>query len=74
MTVLGLPHEIKVNIDVHNTDEDDESATLLAQPQNIKKKAYCTLSEAVIPFSLPYNQPIDAIRIFLEEINENIEV
>ena len=61
-------HRIKVNIDVHNTDEDDESSTLLAQPQNIKKKAYCTLSEAVIPFSLPYNQPIDAIRIFLEEM------
>ncbi|MBK8887569.1 MAG: hypothetical protein IPN46_13930 [Saprospiraceae bacterium] len=61
-------YTIQVNIDVHNTEEDDESSTLLAQPQNIKKKAYCTLSEAVIPFSLPYNQPIDAIRIFLEEL------
>jgi len=59
---------IQVDIETFNTYEDDESSTLLAQPQNIHKKAYCTLSKAVYPFCLPYHQPIDGIRIFLDHL------
>ena len=45
--------------------EDETSSELLAQPQHTNYRAYCTLKNAVYPFTLPYHQPIDAIRIFL---------
>jgi hypothetical protein len=44
---------------------DETSSELLAQPQHINYEAYCILKNAVYPFTLPYHQPIDAIRIFL---------
>lgn len=45
--------------------EDEISSELMAQPQHINYHAYCILKHAVYPFTLPYHQPIDAIRIFL---------
>ncbi len=45
--------------------EDEISSELLAQPQHINYDAYCILNNAVYPFTLPYNQAIDATRIFL---------
>ena len=44
---------------------DETSAELLAQPQHINYEAYCILKSAVYPFTLPYHQPLDASRIFL---------
>lgn len=55
----------QVEIDVFNV-EDEASSELLAQPQHINYDAYLALKNAVYPFSLPYHQPIDAIRIFLK--------
>ena len=52
-------------IDVWNT-EDETTNELLAQPQHTNYKAYCILKSAVYPFTLPYHQPIDEIRIFLK--------
>lgn len=52
-------------IDVWNT-EDETTGELLAQPQHTNYKAYCILKSAVLPFTLPYHQPIDEIRIFLK--------
>ncbi len=46
--------------------EDETSSELLAQAQHTNYDAYCMLSKAVYPFILPYHQPIDAVRIFLE--------
>jgi peptidoglycan hydrolase-like protein with peptidoglycan-binding domain len=46
--------------------EDETSSELLAQPQHTNYQAYCILKSAVYPFTLPYHQPIDAIRIFLK--------
>ncbi|MEG3918511.1 neuraminidase-like domain-containing protein [Microcoleus sp. T3_A4] len=46
--------------------EDETTSELLAQPQHINYEAYCILKNAVYPFTLPYHQPIDAIRIFLK--------
>jgi len=46
--------------------EDETSSELLAQPQHINYLAYCILKNAVYPFTLPYHQAIDAIRIFLK--------
>jgi hypothetical protein len=43
----------------------ETSGELLAEPQNTEYQAYCILKKAVYPFSLPYHQPIDAIRIYL---------
>lgn len=55
----------QVILDAYNiTDETTEE--LLAQPQNTKYKAYCTLKNAVYPLTLPYHQPIDVIRIWLK--------
>lgn len=45
--------------------EDEITSELLAQPQHINYQAYCILKHAVYPFTLPYHQPIDEIRIFL---------
>jgi Tc toxin complex TcA C-terminal TcB-binding domain/Neuraminidase-like domain/Salmonella virulence plasmid 28.1kDa A protein len=49
-----------------NVSEDETTGELLSQPQHTEYKAYCILHEEVYPFTLPYHQPIDAIRIFLE--------
>lgn len=47
---------------------EETTAELLAQPQHINYDAYCMLHKAVYPFSLPYHQPVDAIRIFLDHL------
>lgn len=46
--------------------EDETTSELLAQPQHTNYEAYCILKNAVYPFTLPYHQSIDAIRIFLK--------
>ena len=48
-----------------NVNDDETSAELLAQPQHIEYKAYERLQGTVYPFTLPYHQPIDAARIYL---------
>lgn len=45
---------------------DETTSELLAQPQHINYQAYCILKDAVYPFTLPYHQPIDVIRIWLK--------
>jgi Tc toxin complex TcA C-terminal TcB-binding domain/Neuraminidase-like domain len=54
----------QARLEVFNV-EDEISSELLAQPQHINYDAYCILNNAVYPFTLPYNQAIDATRIFL---------
>ena len=44
----------------------ETTSELLAQPQHVNYQAYCTLKSAVYPFTLPYHQPIDVIRIWLK--------
>jgi hypothetical protein len=60
-----LPEMRQATIDVHDVD-DETSGELLAQPQFTNYEAYCKLSKSVFPFTLPYHQPIDSIRISLE--------
>lgn len=55
----------QADIDPWNV-EDETTGELLAQPQHTNYDAYCILKNAVYPFTLPYHQPIDAIRIFLK--------
>ena len=45
--------------------DDETSSELLAEPQHTEYKAYCILKDEVYPFTLPYHQPIDAARIYL---------
>ncbi|MGO4293549.1 neuraminidase-like domain-containing protein [Chitinophaga sp. RAB17] len=45
---------------------NETSSELLAQPQHTNYQAYTILSKAVYPFNLPYHQPIDVIRNYLE--------
>lgn len=49
-----------------NVEEDQTKEELLAQPHHTEYKAYCILQNAVYPFTLPYHQPIDAARIYLD--------
>jgi len=63
------PFKLTTDLETFNTHEEDESSILLAQPQNIHKKAYCTLNQAVYPFTLPYNQPLDSIRQYLDHLD-----
>ncbi|KAF3356037.1 Protein kinase DC2 [Verticillium dahliae VDG1] len=55
----------QVTLDAFNIDEDDVSSALLSQPANVNYAAYCKLKDAVYPFTLPYHQPLDEIRILL---------
>ena len=48
---------------------DEESSELLAEPQNTEYEAYNKLKEKVYPFTLPYHQPIDAQRIYLNYLD-----
>jgi hypothetical protein len=52
-------------LDVFNVS-DETTAELLAQPQHVNYQAYCILKSAVYPFTLPYHQPIDVLRIWLK--------
>ncbi|NOU20142.1 MAG: hypothetical protein HOO91_21510 [Bacteroidales bacterium] len=52
----------------YNVD-DETSSELLAEPQHTTYKAYCMLKNAVYPFTLPYHQPIDATRIYLNYLD-----
>ncbi len=66
--------DVSAVVDVYNVGEKTQSSTLLAAPENTKYKyeeAYGKLSTAVYPFSLPYHQPIDEARIFLEYLEAN---
>jgi hypothetical protein len=54
----------QVTLEAFNV-EGETSSELLAIPQHINYEAYCILKSAVYPFTLPYHQPIDATRIFL---------
>ena len=56
-----------VDISAHNVN-DETSSELLAQPQHTEQKAYDILHKEVYPFTLPYHQPIDAARIFLDSL------
>lgn len=47
---------------------NETSGELLAQPQHTNYDAYCTLKNAVYPFTLPYHQLIDDSRIFLNHL------
>lgn len=58
------PNQRQARLEVFNV-EDETTNELLAQPQHTNYDAYCILKNAVYPFTLPYYQAIDAIRIFL---------
>ena len=51
---------------------DETSGELLSAPQHTEQEhAYQTLKDAAFPFTLPYHQPIDAARIFLNHLNSS---
>ena len=55
------------SITVFNVGSDETTSELLAAPQHTNYQAYCILKSAVYPPTvLPYNQPIDSIRINLD--------
>lgn len=49
--------------------EDETSGELLAEPQHTEYQAYCILKNEVYPFNLPYHQPIDAERLYLQHLD-----
>jgi len=56
----------QASIRIHNVD-DETSGQLLAEPQHTNYSAYETLKDTVYPVcKLPYHQPIDAIRQYLD--------
>jgi hypothetical protein len=71
---VDLVNEVLENYVVHkrpkafNVEEDQTSGELLSQPFHTNYDAYCTLSKEVYPFTLPYHQPIDAARIYLDHL------
>src|SRR5262249_49195038 len=70
-----IVHLDKYHVDTHDPKQatlavfnvtDETSSELLSQPQHVNYEAYCLLKSAVYPFSLPYHQPVDVIRIWLK--------
>lgn len=59
--------EQAIGIEAYNVDDEDTDY-LLSQPQNVKIEAYRKLAAAVYPTSLPYHQPLDAQREFLQNL------
>ena len=47
------------------------SAELAANPENTRDQAYETLEAAEYPFSLPFNQPLAALRLTLEQMSSS---
>jgi hypothetical protein len=47
---------------------DETSSELLAAPQHTEYEAYRKLNNAVYPFILPYHQPVDAARTYLNHL------
>ncbi len=62
----------QATLDVFNV-EGETTGELLAQPQHVNEEAYCILKNAVYPFTLPYHQPIDTTRIFLDYLGSSRE-
>lgn len=51
-----------------NVTKDETSGELMSQPQHTEDAAYKILQDAVYPFALPYHQPVDAARIYLNSL------
>ncbi|MBO9202543.1 MULTISPECIES: Tc toxin subunit A-related protein [Niastella] len=66
----GYQAEGNVQLDVFDV-VDESNEELLAVPQHINYNAYKAVNDAVYPFSLPYNQPLDAIRMLLRKMGTN---
>jgi hypothetical protein len=50
---------------------DTTAEELRANPQNVNLAAYDLLSQAVYPFTLPYHQPLDMMRIYSGHLKTN---
>lgn len=55
----------QLQLDAYNVQGEDPSE-VLAQPQNTNYAAYQALAAASYPLNLPYHQPIDSQRAFLD--------
>lgn len=55
----------KLDIDSFNVNRQTAS-DLLWRPQNTKIEAYAYLASSIFPLSLPYHQPIDTARAYLQ--------
>ena len=55
----------QVKLDAFNVS-DEEPQDVLAEPQNTNYSAYQAIAAASYPLTLPYHQPIDAQRAFLD--------
>lgn len=71
---IDLVNEVMESYVVHKRPktynvEDETSGELLAEPRHTEYEAYCVLKNEVYPFTLPYHQPIDAERIYLNHLD-----
>jgi hypothetical protein len=60
----------QATLEAFNVD-DETTGELLSEPQHLDDNAYRILKDQVYPFTLPYHQPIDAIRIFLDYLGSS---
>jgi hypothetical protein len=52
------------NYKQHDADEFTNTADLLADPQFVIDNAYVETGKKVYPYNLPFNQPLEALRLF----------
>jgi ribosomal protein L7/L12/peptidoglycan hydrolase-like protein with peptidoglycan-binding domain len=63
-----VSHESIKDFEGYDTGNTSQ-AELRASPQNVKPGAYKKLANAKHPFSLPYHQPLDVIRVFCNHLD-----
>lgn len=64
-------HSNLSNYKGHNISPEDKSEDLKASPQHVITEAYKILAGKVSPFNLPYNQPLDVIRAYLDTLKSS---
>jgi hypothetical protein len=56
------------NYQGHSTDSTASSAELMASPQYVNDTAYTTLQNTFFPDLLPYNRPLELLRLLLRKL------
>ena len=70
-TNVPPPLDPMIFIKPNDSSDDITADELAANPENINVTAYETLKGAVHPLTLPYNQPMEVARVYLEHLGSS---
>jgi hypothetical protein len=70
-TKVPPPLDPLIIITPNDSSDDITADELAANPENTNAKAYETLKGAVHPLTLPYNQPMEVARVYLDHLGSS---